>query len=176
MTIFWSFQRKSSFFFRNIERRSEMRKCEDFSGKYVSKFLFATDKASWEISMAMTSLARSTQEVAMIPEPVPMSISMLFSFDVRIFRVRFTSTSVSSRGMSTSGVTRKVLQKNTTDPVMYSSGKSGCSSFLLDVIKGFLRKNNRTKSENDNNIETSNSISQKPFREFYRSIRRDIVF
>lgn len=116
-------------------RRSEIRNVDFFSGKKVSKLFLAIRSADGEISIPISSSHISPQDVMMIPDPVPISTRSTFSSQLFflyceiIFRTRFTSTSVSSLGIRTSGVIWNFLPKNMTDPNIYSSGKSVRRSF-----------------------------------------------
>ena len=84
---------------------------------------------------------------------------MVFIFFSRMMLLaRRTSPSVSSRGMSTAGVTWNFFQKNTTSPVVYSIGKSGG----LSIIEGFSRENKCRKSQDDRDIDDIGTISEVP--------------
>lgn len=88
--------------------------------KYASKFFFAILRASDEISINSTFSAKSAILVPIIPDPVHTSMTSDHGYCLKKCRVLRTRHSVSSRGISTSGVTKKSRLKKVTLPSLYS--------------------------------------------------------
>ena len=71
-------------------------------------FFFATFKAFWDISIAVTSelINSFARDIAKHPEPVPISrIFSFFSFNLKLFNASSTINSVSGLGSKTSEFT-----------------------------------------------------------------------
>jgi hypothetical protein len=111
---------------RNIQSKSDTMNWAFLSGKCDRKFASVTARASGDISRNIISSARSATLVPMIPDPQPISMIVFgFWFLVLCQRsclARLTSTSVSSRGINTSGVTTKSRPKKVTFQSIYSMG------------------------------------------------------
>lgn len=94
-----------------FERRSDTIYRAFFSGKFAVKFFSVILSASREISIKMISSVISATDIPMIPDPDPISITVLICSFWMIFLARFMRHSVSSRGIRTSGVIKKSLPK-----------------------------------------------------------------
>ena len=71
------------------------------------EIFFATFKAFWDISIAVTSelINSFARDIAKHPEPVPISKFLVFSFNLKLFKASSTINSVSGLGSKTSEFT-----------------------------------------------------------------------